>query len=426
MDPLTRAQPQWRSLAAPSLPAVDWHTVWGAQELLAHRDALVTARLQRVRAFMRRAGLPALLIVDPNNIFYATGARNMMIFCLRAPTRYLLLFAEGPSVLFEYMGSEHLAQALPTIDQVRPATAVSWLGSGGRVAEAARRFAREIADTVRAVDPSIDCLGVDRFHVAALDALRAEGFSLRDADDAFVPARAVKLPIEIPYVRESMRIVEQGVARVEAALQPGRTEAEIWSHLWFELMAKDGQYVSTRLCQSGPRTFPYFQECSHRPVLAGELLALDTDAVGYEGYCADLSRTFLCGEGKPTAAQRELYQHAQAQLAHNAGLLAPGLEFRELAARAWVGPDEYLPWRYGLLGHGLGLAGEFPNIPHFDPASPYPVEGCLEPGMVICLESYVGSSRHGQGVKLENQFLVHPTHVEQLSNHPMDRGLGGA
>jgi Xaa-Pro aminopeptidase len=366
-----------------------------------------------------------VLIVDPNNIFYATGARNMMVFCLRAPTRYLLLFAEGPSVLFEYMGSEHLAEGLPTVDEVRPATAVSWLGSAGHVDDAARRFAREIADTVRAIDPSIDCLGVDRFHIAALDALRAEGLRLRDADDAFVPARAVKLPIEMPYVREAMRHVEAGVARLEAALQPGRSEAEIWSHLWFELMARDGQYVSTRLCQSGPRTFPYFQECSHRAVQAGELLALDTDAVGFEGYCADLSRTFLCGDGAPTALQRELYQQAQEQLAHNAALLAPGRAFRELAERAWPCPDEYRPWRYGLIGHGLGLAGEFPNIPHHDPGSPYPIAGQLEPGMVICLESYVGSPRHGQGVKLENQFLIHDTHVEALSTYPFDRRMGG-
>jgi Xaa-Pro aminopeptidase len=415
----------WHSLTPLPQPAVPWSTVWDSDTLHAHRPALVSARLQRVRQFMRRAGLQAVLIVDPNNIFYATGARNMMVFCLRAPTRYLLLFAEGPSVLFEYMGSEHLAEGLPTVDEVRPATAVSWLGSAGHVDDAARRFAREIADTVRAIDPSIDCLGVDRFHIAALDALRAEGLRLRDADDAFVPARAVKLPIEMPYVREAMRHVEAGVARLEAALQPGRSEAEIWSHLWFELMARDGQYVSTRLCQSGPRTFPYFQECSHRAVQAGELLALDTDAVGFEGYCADLSRTFLCGDGAPTALQRELYQQAQEQLAHNAALLAPGRAFRELAERAWPCPDEYRPWRYGLIGHGLGLAGEFPNIPHHDPGSPYPIAGQLEPGMVICLESYVGSPRHGQGVKLENQFLIHDTHVEALSNYPVDRRLGG-
>ena len=423
---MMHAAAPWRSHTPVPQPEVSWTTTWSPDELVRHRPALVSARLAHVRAFMRRAGLPAVLIVDPNNIFYATGARNMMIFCLRAPTRYLLLFAEGPSVLFEYMGSEHLADGLPTVDAVRPATAVSWLGSAGRVDEAARRFAREIADTVRSVDPGIDCLGVDRFHIAALDGLRAEGFRLRDADDAFVPARAVKLPIELPYVRESMRLVEQGVARLEAAVQPGRSEAEVWSQLWFELMAKDGQYLSTRLCQSGPRTFPYFQECSHRTLQAGELLALDTDAVGYEGYCADLSRTFLCGDGRPSEPQRQLYQLAQEQLAHNAALLAPGRSLCELAERAWPCPDEYRPWRYGLIGHGLGLAGEFPNIPHAEPGTPYPLSGVLEPGMVICLESYMGSPRHSQGVKLEQQFLIRDTDVEQMSQYRLDARLGAA
>ena len=186
----------WHSLAPLPLPPAAWDTDWNSDTLLAHRPALVSARLQRVRQFMRRAGLPAVLIVDPNNIFYATGARNMMIFCLRAPTRYLLLFAEGPSLLFDYMGSEHLAEGLPTVDQVRPATAVSWLGSAGHVQDAARRFAREIADTVRAIDPTSDCLGVDRFHVAALDALRDEGTChrtlLRDVKPAPTARRVLK------------------------------------------------------------------------------------------------------------------------------------------------------------------------------------------------------------------------------------------
>ena len=190
-------------------------------------------------------------------------------------------------------------------------------------------------------------------------------------------------------------------------------------------MQKDGQYLTTRLCQSGPRTFPYFQESGSRVVRHGDLLCLDTDAQGYEGYAADLSRTFLCGDGAPTPVQRQLYQLAQEQVACNAALLRPGLAFRELAERAWPCPDEYRPYRYGLIGHGLGLAGEFPNIPHDEAGEPYPLDGQIEPGMVVCLESYVGSPAAGQGVKLENQYLVHDDHVENLSNYPMDTRLGG-
>ena len=387
--------------------------------------ALYLARLQRLRQFMRRADMPVLLTLDANHIFYATGARNMQLFGLRSPSRYLLVFAAGPTVLYEYAGGEHLARQLPTVTHIKPAIGLSFLGSGGRLEDACDRFAREIAATVRAIDPTIDKIGLDRFPFAATDALRKQGFDLCDSDEAFIPARAVKLPIEIPYLREAMRRVEEGVQRLENAIAPGKTETEVWAEFWFDFMQKDGQYLTTRLFQSGPRTFPYFQETSNRKtLLAGELLCLDTDAQGYEGYAVDFSRSFLCGDGAPTAQQRGLYRLAQEQIATNAALLQPGMEFREFAERAWQCPEVYRPHQYGLLGHGLGLAGEFPNIPHFETGVPYPLDGCMEPGMVLCLESYIGSAASGQGVKLENQYLIHETHVECMSSYPMDRRLG--
>ena len=405
-------------------PLTGWREIWPTDTLEARRDELYLARLANVRRFMRKAGVPALLIVDPNNIFYATGARNMMVFCLRAPTRYLLVLESGPTVLYEYAGAEHLASALPTVSHIKPSIAVSYLGSAGHLTDACQRLAREIAATLHTLDPGIDTLAVDRFPFAATDALRAEGFALRDADEVFVPARAVKLPIEMPYVRESMRRVLEGVARLEQAIAPGRSEAQVWAEFWFDLMQKDGQYVSTRLFQSGPRTFPYFQECSSRVMQAGELVCLDTDALGYECYSSDLSRSFLCGDLAATPAQRQLYQLAREQIETNAALLRPGMEFREFAERAWACPDAYRPTRYGLLGHGLGLAGEFPNIPHHEPGQVYPDIGQVQSGMVICLESYIGSPHAGQGVKLENQYLVHEAGVECLSPYPWDWRLG--
>ena len=138
------------------------------------------------------------------------------------------------------------------------------------------------------------------------------------------------------------------------------------------------------------------------------------------------SRSFLCGDAAPTSDQRNLYQLAQEQITANAALLTAGVEFREFAERACKCPAVYRPWQYGLLGHGLGLAGGFPNIPPFNPGTPYPLAGHMEPGVVFCLESYIGSKESGQGFKLENQYLIHETHVECMSNYPFDRVLGGA
>ena len=410
----------------PAAAAQDQDAVWSAETLEAQRHALYLARLQRLREFMRKANLPVLLTLDVNHIFYATGARNMQVFGMRSPSRYLLVFADGPTVLYEYAGGEHLARHLPTVRHIKPAIGLSFLGSGGQLADASQRFAREIASTLRAIDPTIDTLGLDRFPFAATDALRQQGFTLRDSDEAFIPARAIKLPIEIPYMREAMRRVEEGVRRLENAIQPGKTETEVWAEFWFDFMQKDGQILTTRLFQSGLNTFPYFQETSSKILKTGELLCLDTDAQGFQNYAVDFSRSFLCGDGAPTAEQRTLYQLAQEQIATNAALLAAGVEFREFAERAWKCPAVYRPYQYGLLGHGLGLAGEFPNIPHFNPGTPYPLAQHMEPGMVICLESYIGSKESGQGVKLENQYLIHETHVECMSHYPFDRVLGGA
>ncbi|MEM8813490.1 MAG: M24 family metallopeptidase, partial [Pseudomonadota bacterium] len=112
------------------------------------------------------------------------------------------------------------------------------------------------------------------------------------------------------------------------------------------------------------------------------------------------------------------------QLETNADLLKPGIAYRELAEKAWSVPEEYRKSRYYCVGHGLGMSGEFPNIPHHEKGTAYPLEGHVEPGMIICLESYVGSDRLNQGVKLEDQFLILEDGVERMSGYRFDERLG--
>ena len=40
------------------------------------------------------------------------------------------------------------------------------------------------------------------------------------------------------------------------------------------------------------------------------VVGFDTDLIGPYGYCADISRTWLCGDGQATDEQRELVQEA--------------------------------------------------------------------------------------------------------------------
>lgn len=387
--------------------------------------ALYLARRAHLQSVMRQMDVPVAVIVDPINILYATGARNMTVWTARTPARYLLVFADGPCVLYDFFGCEHLARGLPTVDEIRPALGLCHVSSLADPEEAGRQFAAEIDGLLRQHLGHERRLAVDRFPFQTVDALRAIGLQLRDADAVFARARAIKLPIELPVIREAVRRVEAAAREMQAQIAPGRSEVAIWADFQRRFLALEGQYTTTRLMQSGPRSFPYFQECSARLLAPGDLLCFDTDALGYLGYAVDFSRTFLCGGAAPTAVQHLLHARAREQLEHNIALIGPGAAYAEIAERAWEVPPEHQDSRYYAVGHGLGMSGEFPNIPHKRSGQAYPLPGALEPGMVICIESYIGSAEAGQGVKLEEQLLVTESGCERLSTMPFDERLGG-
>ena len=382
------------------------------------RFQLYSERQQQLRETMRRMGCEVLLIVDSINILYATGASNMTVFTTRTPARYLLLFADGPAILFDYRGGEHLAHHLPTVDEVRIAEGLCHVSTNGFLAEGTGAMAAEVASLVREHAGPIGRLAVDRLPFMATDALRSEGFTLTDADMMVGAARRIKLPIEIDYMRSAMHGVEAATVEFEQWLRPGVSEMEAWSHFHQPFIAQHGQYTVTRLMQSGPRTFPYFQECGERVLQAGDLVCLDTDAIALEGYAVDFSRSYTVDGAALTADQRMLYGRALEQLEHNRSLIGPGVTFEEVARHAWPVPPEHQASRYYTLGHGLGLSGEFPNLPFAVDGTPFPLDDVFEPGMVFCVESYVGSEATGQGVKLEDQLLITDTGVEVMSTLP--------
>jgi Xaa-Pro aminopeptidase len=382
-------------------------------------------RLGRVRAQMAVASLDACVLVDSVNIRYATGARNMQVFHLRNPARYLFVPASGPVVLHEFAGCAHLAEGLETIGEVRPAITASFAASGPGIASAEAAWAAQVAALVGEYCGAGAAVGVERVNAGAALALRDRGLRLFDAQSVVERARSVKSDEELKCVRASIRATEAGVARLRSAVKPGLSENELWSILHQSVIALGGDYVETRLLSSGPRTNPWFQETGERRLEPGELVALDTDVVGCHGYYCDFSRTFHTGPSEPTSRQRELYRTAHEQVHHNMGLLRPGLSFRDYAEQAWEIPERYVANRYFVSAHGVGMTGEYPYLYHrmdFDDAG---YDGVLEAGMTICVESYIGEDGGSEGVKLEEQVLITGDGNELLSSFPFEEALLG-
>ena len=148
------------------------------------------------------------------------------------------------------------------------------------------------------------------------------------------------------------------------------------------------------LC-SGPRTNPWYQEASGRAISSGDLVAFDTDMIGPFGYCADISRTWVC-DADPSAEQLDLYKRAVDEIQHNTALLHVGASFRELSSATFRHPERFIANRYACAFHGVGMTDEYPKIPYPDDWEWTGYDGELEAGTVLSVESYVGAEGGGR------------------------------
>ncbi|BAO91495.1 M24 family metallopeptidase [Caballeronia cordobensis] len=380
-------------------------------------------RLARVRAEMRTRGIAALIVSDPVNIRYATGARNMQIFCARnTPSRYLIV-TEHRTILFEFTGCEHLAAGLETIDEVRLSSTASFVAAGPEIARRERAWAAEMAATLTELAGPNATVGIERMNAGTAIALAGHGVRLVDAQEPIEMARAIKSAEELKCIVASLRATEIAVGKLRDAIRPGMTENELWSVLHQSVIAQDGDYVETRLLSAGQRTNPWFQETSSHVIEANRLIALDTDVVGCHGYYSDFSRTFHAGPDKPGENQRTLYKLAHEQVHHNIDVIRPGMTFREYSDKAWNIPQKYHANRYYLSAHGCGMTGEYPYLYHHADFGASGYDGEIQPGMTLCVESYIGEEGGQEGVKLEQQLLVTETGTRLLSQFPFEEAL---
>jgi len=383
---------------------------------LVDQRKLEAGRLARLRAAIVDGGCDAGLFYDPINIRYATGTSNMQVYALHNPCRYVYVPASGDVVLFEFKGCEHLSALHAGVDEVRPA--VSWYDfvSGGRTAEFARAWAAEI---VGLLGPDGGDLAVDRLDPFGAELLHIAGVRLHDGQRVANAARSIKTAEEVAEVRRAVDACDQAIDDMRSYLRPGITEQQLWAQLHRANIEAGGEWLETRLLTSGPRTNPWYQECSARVIESGDLVAFDTDLIGVGGYSVDISRTWLAGDAVPTPSQQRLHAAAAEQLERNIALFRPGASFAEISHRAWLPSDDIHSVTNAAVAHGIGLCNEYPlilNRAHWDTAG---YDGEVLEGMVLCVEALAAPPGGDEGVKLEEQILVTASGPELLSTQPL-------
>lgn len=421
IDPSRRPARDATAAKAPTAPGNVAHGEWAAAGLPAPDiDVMRRYRLGRIRQQLRAREVAGCLLYDPLNIRYATDTSNMQVWCTHNAVRYCFIATEGPVVLFDFHGCEHLSADFDTVDETRKATSWFYFGAGPDERARVALWAGELADLVRTYGGGEKRLLVDKCDQLGIEALQAEGIECESSQSFTELARAIKHPEEIKAMRRAIHTSEVAMWAMWEALEPGITENQLWSILHKENIARGGEWIETRLLASGPRTNPWFQECSDRVIEAGDIVGFDTDLVGPYGYCSDISRTWVTPGGRgPSNEQVSLHAMAEEQIAFNLDVFRPGMTYFEFRDAAYKLPEEYFPNRYSAMIHGVGLCDEYPSIAYPGDKKKGGYPGVFEPGMCLCFESYIGRVGGHEGVKLERQVLVTETGLDVLDSFPV-------
>jgi Xaa-Pro aminopeptidase len=368
--------------------------------------ALRAYRLERLQQQIRKHDCAGLLLFDPLNIRYASDTTNMQLWTSHNMARACYVPPEGKMILWDFHNCEHLSAHLPLVGEVRSGASFFYFETGDRTAEAAKAFADQMIDIMHQYAPGNKRLAVDKMENLGYAALVELGVEVLEGQVLTEHGRSIKNENELNAMRCAIATCELAVEEMRTVMRAGISENELWATLHAGNIKRGGEWIETRILSSGPRTNPWFQECGPRIMQDGDLMAFDTDLVGTYGYCCDISRTWLVGDGTPSDEQKRLYQVAYEHIMTNIDLIEPGMQFSDMTRIAHRLPEEYRALRYGVLAHGVGLCDEYPSVRYPEDVAHHGYGGSFEVGMTLCVEAYVGAEGGRDGVKLEEQVLV--------------------
>lgn len=360
--------------------------------------AEINARRARAQDAMARAGLEALVVFNPDNIFYLTNFANFVHerpFILVLPVQgdpvFVMPRLEEPHVRIRSVGALGIA---PYFEFPAPA-GQGWEAKLTEVLGAARRIGIEG-----------DC---PHFLVAALGGRHVVSEIVEDL-------RAIKSPWEISRHQYACNLMMLGMETLLEACKPGvlamtaygTASGRMTRQMYTDLPSAN--LFSTRL-QAGAQP----QSISHDPhnftdffipfTEGGPHVALSAGTAN--GYGGEVERTFFLGH-VPEAAKRPFDVMMQARaLAYD--LAKPGAVMHEVDAtvNAFLRKAGYGENLLHRTGHGLGVTAH---------EGPFLAEGdhrALQPGMVFSIEPGIylpgiGGFRHSDTVL-----------ITQTGNHNM-------
>ena len=350
--------------------------------------AIYERRIERLQQRMAEQDVDALLILSGNDYIYFTGDSR------RQPRA--IIPRQGPPILLTFAAEVEEARQATGLEDVRPY--------------------RGLHEMMQAIMGYFRSLGKAHPRVAiefefATPAFLLERFKLAnpqvqvvDAKPLVAPLRQIKEPDEVTRLQRAAQLADLGIERARQVIRAGASEAEVALEVECAVRKAGAERLGFPMfVNSGHRSLWLHGAATPKTIEHGDLVIVDLGPV-YQGYNADLCRTFSVGE--PTEEARRLYglycemQRRALAMAREGVALHQVEQEVEAVLEAGGYADLYLR---GFM-HGVGLSFEetpFPTIFPEDVLAP------LQTGMVLAVGHPTLAVPGIGGVRLED--TVHLT-----------------
>lgn len=377
-----------------------------------------TLLLERLQSAMEREGLDALLLMMPENIFYATGyASDFAYFSGDLGRTVAVVPAVGsPGIVCSEFEQLVAVQQAPhcRIEGYPVFIYIEDFCKGRKELPSVMDFTKPVRMAMEMLGLKKGAkLGVEDVNVPhgiwefLTQELGAE--NLVDCTPMLVRCKSRKTPWEIDTLRKSASLCDQVLARVIQETEPGQTEADIANKIHRYSYDQSKEITSiVQVNTMGKNISPALIFRSD-PLVEGDIVRLDA-SVNICCYNSDIARTYAVGKAVDPRRQY-IYDAMMEGYEKTMSMIGPGVPFKAVFDETLACIRKRLPdYIRGHFGHSISCNRSAEDGPRISANEP----GCFEPNMVFCVEWPYYSSVD-QSYNIEEEILITENGFEQLT-----------
>jgi Xaa-Pro aminopeptidase len=305
-------------------------------------------RLARCSHLMKAAGLDALLLTKPSNMFYLTGDGRLCAYAMITQEGKVALGVPSTDVE-DVKQLAHLHHIVGFEDEV------------GMIHSIAHYF-EHFGIRQGAVGMEYTFLTQSMMGMLTHPHAKPKDVAPKDCTHILSEMRMVKEPGEIELIKAAAKVADAGMKAAIEVVKPGITESQVAAAAEYAMRQAGAEEFWRTYVSSGPRTNIAHGLPTLRKLQTGDLVMIDIHPI-VNGYSADICRTVCVG--KPTVEQQAAYDlYLKAQQATIAKIKA-GVGMVELEGTLHgvlkdAGHGDHV---FGPPIHGVGIEFEEAPLP---------------------------------------------------------------